>query len=773
MFAIAWKSVRQVRWVACLSVATLLMIYAASALTRWSAFRGFVLFFAVGVVAVLVGSLTFSEDRRAGTQVFLSSLPVGRLRCWGATVSANFLVTLLSTAALLAVVLLVDRGVDFGFVAPWMIVPLAAMMLFLWATATFYSTLYEEAIIAMIAAVLTLALGVTVMGVMSDFFEANVQRGFGRVIEGPWRRALWGPGAFTLALVVAAVVLLAGSLIYHGARAARRGIAARIAAVVGTVVLAFVAALGVHVARIVASVTRTEMKQVAQAVAVIDGIGALPQRDAVLALHDRKLHRWSPSAEWQTYDAVIDVVPRRPDGTWIVGPDENTLLVERYPSGRLTAPVVAFLTARALLFGSPFNPLNPGASPWTPRERFLLDLNTGDLRPLTLPGLEDAALFPLGWRGDPPKLHVAAIHYGAPPSAVAWTETNPKSMEILTLSETGDLIETIPMPEVDSSFAHPMPSRADPPRPGSISAWPQLQGDLLYTRKVRSEMYTLPDGRSFPRPAYYITLVTNLKTRENRLVDASSSPGVLAVSPDLNWQLALDPQAIAAWDRPHSFPDVNRRGLIQLSPRESADLTAPGSFLLEKGSARTLVSALSPAAVEARIDFQFVGDRLFFALLTEVAKPDTPGFDAVGLPLGPPGSTESRTETRRVRALAVDLQTGLREEAPLPAHVASFLVHPDGNRVLCQGTSLATAPDAPPETCMVILDLPRLDSRITYRWPATAGPFLGVPGYSPAFLNDDTLVLSQWNGISLWKIGPEPPQTIPFPAGTETASRSR
>ena len=77
MLAIAWKSVRQVRWPSCLAVAILLAIYGASALTPWSALRGVVLFVAAGVIAALVGSLSFSEDRREGTQVFLAGLPVG------------------------------------------------------------------------------------------------------------------------------------------------------------------------------------------------------------------------------------------------------------------------------------------------------------------------------------------------------------------------------------------------------------------------------------------------------------------------------------------------------------------------------------------------------------------------------------------------------------------------------------------------------------------------------------------------------------------------
>ena len=773
MFALAWKSVRQVRWASCLAAAILLAIYGVSALTPWSALRGVVLFVAACVIGALVGSLSFSEDRRGGTQVFLASLPVGGLRRWGATVLASLAVMALSTGAFFAVALVVDRGVDLSFVEPWMIVPLAAMMLLVWSAATFYSTLFESAVIAMIAAVVTLPLGVALMGVMAHFFDANVQQGFTRVAEGAWRRAMWGPGPFTLAVVVPAAVFLAGSLVFHGGRVARRGIAARVAAVMATVVVAFVAASGVHVGRIVALVTHAEMARARQSFRGFDAIGAAPDRESVLVFHDGRLRRWSPAAGWRTYSAPMDGLAHAPGAVWVLSPDGKTLLVERRPDERPTTPAIALLAARALLFGTPFNPLNPGGSLRSRRERLLLDLKSGDVRTLRLPRLKDTAVLPLGWRGEPATLYVAAIHYDDTLSGVGMSDANAAGMEILTLSEEGDLVDTIRIPEIDSFIVAPMPSRGGIERGASTSVWPQLEGDLLYAHKVRWEPAETPAGRPFRGPAYLVTLVTNLKTGESRRVDPSSSPGVLAVSPDLDWQLTLDPQSLAAWEPRGHLADLRRYGRATLFPRDGAGATAPGAVRLQGASSSALVSLLSADAREVRIDFEFVGDNVFFALVTEVAKEGTPGFERVRLAMGPPGSTEMGAESRRVRAVAVDLDTGQRQETALPAEVSFFLVDPDCRRVIAHGLRRSGETGAPAGNRCVVLDLPGLANKATYQWPEGEGPWLGMVGHAAAFLKDDTLALSRWDGISLWKIGPEPPRVIPFPDSQNAIARNQ
>lgn len=235
MFAIAWKEYRQVRFAGLAMIGLLVAGYGALCWTPWADAGRVLIGIGACFAATLVGALAFSEEKAAGTDVFLRTLPVGPVRRWAAGLAAN----LVLAAATIGVLLLAVHVMDVlrlgrlaeGRLARVLGDPQALVMLLaLWSLAVFGSTVFENALLALLFAFVAGALVLNAGVAASVRLCAALDPSFVAMLES-------GPAIRWICVSIAAVCL-ASSCIFEKLNMKRLGTLWRVGAAGAVVVLA-------------------------------------------------------------------------------------------------------------------------------------------------------------------------------------------------------------------------------------------------------------------------------------------------------------------------------------------------------------------------------------------------------------------------------------------------------------------------------------------------------------------------------------------------------
>ena len=240
MFAIAWKEYRQIRLVALSLVGVVMAAYVLLPATPWAEGRFALIGIGVAFAATLVGALAFSEEKRGGTDVFLRTLPVGPVRRWAAGLAANLALTVATISLLLLAVDVVNillfggrpgsRAARLlGDPQTWLV------LLALWSLAVFGSTVFENALLAMLFAFVT---GVLVLNA-SVIAWIRLRAALDAFFVGPF-----GTGAEARSICVSiAVVCLTFSCVFEKVNVKRLGMLWRLPAACGVILIGIAAAI--------------------------------------------------------------------------------------------------------------------------------------------------------------------------------------------------------------------------------------------------------------------------------------------------------------------------------------------------------------------------------------------------------------------------------------------------------------------------------------------------------------------------------------------------
>ena len=760
MFAIAWKEYRQIRLVGVLLLAVLVLAYVASWASPWAQYRWGVLFAGPVIIVSLIGVLAFAQERHDRTDRFLAALPLGGVKRWVGKTSANFVFTCAGVGILLLAIFLIDgesRSALLGEAAfphlPWSVFGFG-VLLPLWAASLFYSALFERPATALVWGLMTLVAGFILALRLKDGIDLSC-----------------GGELFRLEFVIPAllatptIVFLSGSFIVEAKRkAGLRGSTKAFAVITVPIacLLAAVLVMSLGVVHIWETDNRGMAEHRGRFIWSIDtppaGDGVFVQRD------DRRLLRTDLAGAWRLYEAENMEIPRWRMPRWPISPEGGVLAYferTRKSFGEVSRQVVQRWWA--------------DRNSWLTVEKYhprFLDLDSGEVIVPDLPSDVNVLSTFLGWHGEPPRLFVLVDRYERGVDAFLH-ESNSGLLEseIYVLSREGTVVERRDVAEMT---AFRKKTRV-PGREGGFN-WcpvgsPKVAGNTVVIPYDRVDQRSLHVRRRYGddlRP----TMVCDVLTGECRQRRTADPKRHVAFSGDLEWEILIDRLVPPEWDANDSYRYETARGSVNLnfdpqSDSETPSDRPPGLIVEGREGAAVQICAFPPDLRSVRANYAFLlNANALFILVTETSAEPTPGFEQVVWERPGGGRIEVFTN-RRVRAIAIDLETGDRSEEILSPAIVDLLVDPEASTIICHSSiRLPYAPDGWLNWDCHILSLPPLATQAVYHWPEGDGPPFTPGGWNTRFVGSGKTATVRWGpgrGISVWNIGPESAQIIDMP----------
>jgi len=768
VFAIAWKEYRQIRLVALLLVAVLLIIYFVVGFTPWSDVRPALVPIGVGIIVSLSAALAFAEEKPSGTDLFLSSLPLGHARRWLGKAAVNLLLTGGALILFVSLVFLLDR-VSFeglrgeGFFTVEGLCTSAALLFTLWSVAVFYSSAFERSVVAMLFAWATVGAG---LYIAADRLDGGVITS-----TSAWNRVPERLVVLTLLVPLLAVLngtFLLGSLLLERKMPRRLRFVEKVAGVLAALAVAAGLSLLVTSCAIARAIRYAQEHPDPHDARTIQQLGTVPTDRSLLALRHDTLYRCTPAPDWQKgkwrrYAVGPGRAVTEVGRGWAISGDGKTLAFMR------AVPKSAAEIAREIL-RNVFLDRRWEFLPYR-RRLGLLDLDTGELVFPDALKRRDLVVICASWQGDPPKLHclVDKVRPGGHQRPGDFFYVRESRMFVF--SQKGELLETRDVEEIDA-FRDPEHRLArESPR-----AWPQyfpyprMEGAWLSIARYSSGWTVLRRRQLTYSGAVLLYDITTGRTHQ-RIVEHPAEH--IAFSPTLDWELAFVDSNFAGWGMIPSRPTHRFQcDELDIAATRSGAPDVPPPWLVLQGANQEPMDVFrfTEGLEGSKVRYQFLNeDSAFVAFVIEYASSGKPRFEHADLES--PGVTvrgmgQRLFEWRRVRAIAINLETMERSEVLLPPGITRLLAGPGGKRLFFHNAGYSSSRRRSYSTDCIVLEVPTLKKLATYRWPEGWGPAFGTLGLWGTFLDADThaaTVSGHKADIFIWRVGHEQPVPVSIP----------